>query len=251
MSDSLHGKRILVTREENQAKEFSDLILQHGGIPLEVPLLKITCIDQEDTGNYFDAIEEYQWIFFTSANGVRCFFQLAGNYIMDNNKLEKIRFAAVGRKTEKALKEYGFSAEFVPAVYNADVMAEEFLSDFQADSPVLLVRGTRSRDILPERFSQNGVIFDSIVVYKTSFNTEAEVLLNEILNQKDLDFITFTSPSAVEAFVKAANTESKVVCVCIGTTTESRARELGFSSVITAEEFTIEGMIECISNNIS
>lgn len=250
MSGSLHGKKILVTREENQAKEFSDKILQHGGKPIEAPLLKITCIDQEDTRNYFNAIEKYQWIFFTSANGVRCFFQLAEKYSLVNNKLQTVRLAAVGTKTEKALNSYGYSADFVPAVFNAEVMAEEFLSNFQADSPILLVRGTRSRDILPEQFSQNGVVFDSIVMYRTTFNAAVEAQLNEILKKKDLDFITFTSPSAVEAFVNAANAESNAICVCIGTTTETRARELGFSSVITADEFTIEGMIESISKYI-
>lgn len=250
MTSSLYGKKILVTREESQSKEFAEKVIEHGGKPIEAPLLKITCIEN-DTVQYFDAIDKYQWIFFTSANGVRCFFQLAEKYNLDLYKLQKIQIAAVGRKTDKALKAYGFSADFVPTIYNADIMSKEFINNFQADRPILLVQGTRSRDVLPEEFSRKRIAFDTMVVYETSFNEEAAGTLNDILQRRDLDFITFTSPSAAEAFMQTAKTKSDAICVCIGTTTKIRASELGFTSIISADEFTIEGMIECMSNYIT
>ncbi|WP_121615104.1 uroporphyrinogen-III synthase [Virgibacillus halodenitrificans] len=250
MNVSLQGKQILVTREKKQAKEFADLILEHQGIPIEVPLLTVSCKDHKENQEVLQSISNYDWIFFTSANGVKCFFEMVEKYLTPENALPT-NIAVVGHKTENALKRFGYSATFRPSVYNAEVMGMEFLTEFPNPGSILLVRGNLSRDVLPTTFIDNGLNFDSIEVYETSYNFLVKEQLNKHLEKSQIDFITFTSPSTVESFCAMAAKKTGFVYVCIGTTTENKAREIGLSPIISPSEFTIEEMVRSISKYIS
>ncbi|WP_249870959.1 uroporphyrinogen-III synthase [Oceanobacillus saliphilus] len=249
MEPSLHESKILITRGAKQAKALSDKVIALGGIPIEVPLLRISCKEEAENSQILHNLHRYKWIFFTSSNGVDCFIQLMEKYHLEN--LQDIKFAAVGHKTEQALKDYGYVPSFIPSIYNADVMAAEFLKDFKDEGPVLLIRGNRSRDVLPTEFSKHELSFDVLEVYETSFNYDAKDQLNELLKKNEIDFITFTSPSTVEAFVEMAEVIPEKHYVCIGTTTEQRALEFGFKSLITPQEFTTDSMLQAISNYIN
>jgi uroporphyrinogen-III synthase len=251
MTISLHEKNILITREERQGKQFAEKIRKYNGNPVEVPLLKISCKDHSGNQIIFDRLANYQWIFFTSANGVRCFFQLADACNLDTQVLKPLNIAAVGHKTEEALEDYGFAAAFIPSVYNAEVMAKEFFHVYHDVSPVLIVRGSKSLDILPAEFANNGITYDAVEVYETTFRTDMKERLNETLNSKQIDFITFTSPSSVASFQEMAQVKLNVPTVCIGTTTEKKAKQSGFHSILVPEEFTVDGMIECMGAYLS
>ncbi|MBP1947689.1 uroporphyrinogen-III synthase [Virgibacillus litoralis] len=254
MSVPLHEKRILITREENQAKEFSEKVKQHGGKPIEIPLLKISCKDKLENKQLLENIHHYKWIFFTSSNGVVCFFQFAKQYKWMSNVLDKIKFATVGHKTAQTLEAYGYKADFIPSIYNADAMATEFTEKYTVvDEPLLIVRGNKSREVLPEWLTKHEICFDVLEVYETMYNFRVEEELNQLLNQNKLDFITFTSPSAVEAFSEMSNGQIRKnqVFVCIGTTTKKRALELGITNTLTPEQFTIDGMLEQIIDYIA
>ncbi|RDW21653.1 uroporphyrinogen-III synthase [Oceanobacillus chungangensis] len=248
MAISLQNKKIVITREAGQAKLFSEKILKHGGIPIEMPLLKISVKDHIENANILRNLATFEWIFFTSANGVSAFFTLASRYEVDLEKLHAKKFAVVGHKTEDVLNTYGFTADFIPTVYNAETMASEFLAAVGTVDSILLVRGNRSLAILPTAFSENDVIYAGMEVYETVFNEDIKKALNQLLTEDDYDFITFTSPSCIEAYHEMAKEKVQQKCVCIGTTTERRAIELGFTDILTAEEFTIDGMIEAMSN---
>src|SRR5690625_7201024 len=112
MSGILQDKHILVTRAEHQAEEFADQIKQHGGKPYIVPLLKISRIVDRNYLEILENIEQYEWIFFTSANGVHCFFQIWKNKF-GMRELSHHKFAVVGRKTNEVLQEYGYEASFI------------------------------------------------------------------------------------------------------------------------------------------
>lgn len=251
MMACLQNKKILITREQKQAQAFAESIVKHGGEPVEVPLLEIRCKDRPEDRRLFQSLAAFQWVFFTSANGVSCFFQLLHKHHINPAILKTIKIAVVGHKTENALKDHGISADFIPGVYDAAHMAAEFLGRFNIEGPILLVRGNRSRTILPERFSQIGVDFSTIEVYETGFHYKKADQLNEVLRKKAYDYITFTSPSTVDAFTEMAVTDYDKVCVCIGTTTEAHAREMGFTTTLTPKEFTIDGMITSMCNDIA
>ncbi|MGM8366335.1 uroporphyrinogen-III synthase [Virgibacillus sp. W0181] len=244
MTLSLQQKKILVTREQKQAFIFSEKIRHHDGVSVEVPLLDIMC---KKTSHKVD-VSEYDWVFFTSANGVECFLK--------TNRFAGMKpsFAVVGHKTEHALKKFGCRAHFVPSIYNADVMAKEFMEKHPKAKKLLLVRGNRSRDVLPKQFTRHGMLFDTIEVYETNYNQSSKTQLQQLFQTNhSIDFITFTSPSTIDAcmeFIDDTNTMENVlstVCVCIGTTTEKRAKEAGFQNVLVPDVFTIEGMIDQMS----
>lgn len=251
MNLSLEGKTILVTREKKQADIFAKMIVQEGGTPVVIPLLKIVCREEEKNRHIFQQLPSYDWIFFTSANGVFCFFQLLEKYHADINPLAKL--AAVGHKTEAVLIKHGYTVDFVPSVYDAEHMANEFLPQHKVNGRVLLVRGNLSRDVLPNYFTNEDIFFDILEVYETKHNTSKKELLNETLATKKLDYLTFTSPSTVDAFMKMASRANQkkhlhnTTCVCIGTTTERRAKELGFETIKSPAQFTIEEMIKLMS----
>ena len=248
MIQSLEGRKILVTREASQAKQFSDLITNSGGVPVEVPLLTIRCIDQ--TNNDLD-VNQFNWIFFTSAHGVNCFFK---QFMKEDFK--NIKFATVGHKTEKALKSFGYKAEFIPSTYNAEIMAKEFFEIYPDANYILLVRGNISRKLLVKELTERNLAFDTCVVYETAYFLEMKDQLIRVIEEENIDLITFTSPSTVKAFMEIMGQQPDinkilhVPCVCIGTTTEQAAKKFGFTTTIVPDTFTIENMVESMKNYI-
>ncbi|GAA0601358.1 uroporphyrinogen-III synthase [Virgibacillus siamensis] len=250
MSAALHGKKILITREKKQAREFSEKVLQAGGIPVEVPLLKISCMENDSTRQLLDGVTTYNWIFFTSANGVDCFFKRDGWKTIK----DETRIAAVGNKTAGKLEDYGYRVDFIPTTYNAESMTNEFLEqDSLNDSRMLLVQGTKSRDILPKWLTEQGIRFDTVVVYESLFEYGSKQHLSRALAGDSMDFITFTSPSTVDAFLEMneGRVQKGSVYVCIGTTTSDHAKESGFENILRPDEFTIDGMVQCMSDYIA
>ncbi|QKY69593.1 uroporphyrinogen-III synthase [Lentibacillus sp. CBA3610] len=246
MAAPLGGQKVLITREKKQAKEFARKVSQYGGIPVEVPLLKISCKYDEDVINLIQNQRQNKWLFFTSANGVDCFFQILNDYHVDQGLFSEAKFAVVGRKTARALESYGYRADFMPTTYNAETMTNEFFAGYAyMEEPVLLVRGNWSRNELPDWFQEHGIQFQTLEVYETGYHFAMKEKLNAILTQNDLDVITFTSPSSVDAFMKMKETKLNynLPIACIGTTTEKRASEAGFVNLLVPDEFTIDGML--------
>ncbi|MCF3941903.1 uroporphyrinogen-III synthase [Oceanobacillus alkalisoli] len=244
MSSDLQGKRIIVTREAGQAKSFSDKIRELGGVPIEIPLLRINCISPNNEQDIFNQLQSYHWIIFTSANGVNCFFAAS-----DKNQgcfREQVKIAAVGHKTDLALRRFGYTADLVPDTYDAETLSAIFLPIHQNGERILLVRGSRSLDVLPKRLGEKGIAFDSIEIYETNINEEIKDRLTHVVQQGAFDYLTFTSPSTVNGFIDLYGKAVSAPCVCIGTTTEKAASAAGFTHLITAKTFTIEGMLEAM-----
>jgi uroporphyrinogen-III synthase len=246
----LRGKQIIVTREDAGGKIFSNKIRQYGGIPIEVPLLQIECDDCDENIRVMKKLERFDWFIFTSANGVECFFQLADQHQISYEILKSKNIAVVGEKTNKKLKEYGYSADFVPTIYDADTLSEEFLAETQHPGEILLIRGNLSRDVLPIELKKANISFESLYVYKTTVNGKSKYLLHEVLH-KDFDFITFTSPSTIDAYFELSGYLVDNPCVCIGTTTEKKAKEKGFNTILTPKVYTVEAMIDMMIDYIN
>jgi uroporphyrinogen-III synthase len=235
MEIDLQQKKILVTREKKQAELFAEKIEQANGKAMIVDALKIDCLCPQ-----IENIAGYEWLFFTSANGVSCFFERFRDHLQGH------KLAVVGPKTNEVLHEFGYTADFMPSIFNAQTMAAEFLAEYGSHQTVLLVRGTLASPVLVDAFHKAGVYFTCLEVYQTVINETNTEKLNKIVDQKQLDFITFTSPSTVDAFVHMVHDLSaarRSVAVCIGTTTEKRAKEQGYSKRLVPDHFTIEGMM--------
>ena len=239
----LTNKHVLVTREATQATEFNQMIENNSGKVLSAPLLKINPVKFKQINP-----NHYNWIFFTSANGVECFLE----QMPDKTFLQLIKIAAVGHKTENALKKYGVTADFIPTIYNAEKMAKEFLEKHPLANHILLIRGNLSRDVLPNYFREKEITFENLVVYETVANKQIKSKLNHIFKTERIDYITFMSPSTIKSFLELLEEkyhiealETKVIC--IGTTTERIALDHGFKHVSIPNQFTADSMLEKIA----
>lgn len=252
MSGPLSGKKILVTRGKAQAKLFAKKIKAAGGIPIEVPLLRFQKRVTKENENILDQLHEFTWVFFTSANGVKFFFDLLELYSVDRSILTSLNIATVGKKTEKLLCGYGFYSDFIPEVYSGKAMAEEFMAAKHTNERLLLVGGNLSRNTIANELRKQQIFFRIATIYDTLPNVEMNQLLVEYLSTETIDAYTFTSPSAVQAFSIMTTSireithkvKAESLCVCIGSTTENKAKQEGFGKIRTPTEFTTDAMID-------
>lgn len=244
---SLHNKKVLVTREISQAESLTNLIEEYNGTAIVVPLISIECFKDIQI-NLLE--KKYEWIFFTSVNGVRCFME----QYRDEISINEMKIAAVGHKTANKIKQYGCDVHFIPTTYNAETLAKEFFRQNPNANHFLIVRGNISRNVLLEAFQEKNVLFEPLVVYETKSNLFVKDELIHIMENEQLDYLTFTSPSTIITFVQLlaeTNLLDKVrqlPTICIGTTTEKEARLHQFTTVVTPESFTIEGMVQALVN---
>ncbi|MFD1449829.1 uroporphyrinogen-III synthase [Oceanobacillus sojae] len=248
MEKPLHGERILITREETKAAEMAKKVIKLGGSPVITPMIEIKFLKNLGDISILKRLSSFSWVFITSANGVDGFFQLLRK---QNIKLpEEVKIGIVGKKTEEALHTYGYEASFIPATYDALAMAEEFLAFYTSDKPVLLIRGNLSRPTLPEKLEEEQITYEVLEVYETTYCIESKRKLNQEL--PTVSYITFTSPSTVEAFVQLAEyIPNTATYICIGKTTEEKAKQLGIPDVYTSTPYTTDAMLDLIAKIVN
>lgn len=247
----LSYKQILVTRAREQASDISNLIRKHGGIPIECPLIS-TRFPQERNVimETIQQLEQYEWIVFTSMNGVHRFFDLFSLYRKpDFSKLSRWKFAVVGEKTRKALADKGLSARIMPDVYEASHLYTALVQQLRGNESILLARGNLAKEELAQRLSKDGFQVTDLIVYETYRNEESRELLYPMIINRELDMITFTSPSTVRYFVEILegyewrSAVKPVKIACIGPVTSKEAEKMNLNVDIVAPHFTSEGLV--------
>lgn len=249
MGKPLHGERILITREVTKADAMAEKVTKLGGSPVVVPMIEIKFTKKPENHVILERLVDFSWVLLTSANGVHGFFQLLRQY--DMTLPQTLKIGVVGKKTEKVLNAYGYSASFVPETFDALAMAEGFMSFYEKrKKPVLLIRGNLSRKTLPEKFREAQIPFETLEVYETMYARESQQELNRVL--PFVDYITFTSPSTVEAFTAlAAHIPEKATYICIGQTTEEKAEEAGIPNLYTSSPYTTDAMLRLIGKLVN
>jgi uroporphyrinogen III methyltransferase/synthase len=252
----LLGKRIVVTRAREQASDLIKKLADLGADCLECSTIKI--MPPEDEAPLNRAIQDlanYDWIVFTSVNGVAYFFEtlFAGN--KDVRALNQLRTAAIGPATAKRLLDFGLKSDIVPETYRAESVVEAFSKEDIKDKKILLPRAAEARPVLPVELIKMGAQVDEVPAYRTIKDPEkADVLISE-LEDKAVDLVTFTSSSTVKNFkelLPAGQFEQLikgVTVASIGPITTDTAKDLGFTVDISAEEFTIAGLCDAILNH--
>lgn len=246
---NLQNQSILVTREKSDATKFANEIIKYGGRPITMPLLQIDCLTFENRKQSQLTDINYEWIFFTSKNGVNCFLKK-----LENERLLQstgVKIAAVGSKTADALIALGYHVDFIPSQYNAEVMAAEFLTKYPDTGQTLFVRGVIASNILIDAFTKANRQFYCYEVYDTLVNLPIKDELHHVLYNQKIDILTFTSPSTLNAFVNLVEKPElffSTPAVCIGMTTQRRAKEVGFTKTIVPKKFTANGMIMALSD---
>ncbi|MBB5324592.1 uroporphyrinogen-III synthase [Anoxybacillus tepidamans] len=243
----LSGKTVLVTRGKEQAKEFSDKLKQAGAHPIEIPLISVSAVTEtEKIDECICRLSLYDWIIFTSVNGVRFFFPFVG----DQAKLPTI--AVVGKKTALALEKRGIRPAVVPDEFVAEGLAEAMKSLVKPNDRVLLVKGNLARPTLKEALVQLGADVTDLVVYETKMNESGKEQLLDLLKKQALDVVTFTSSSTVESFMNMLDgiewrrLLAHCVIACIGPITKQTAEQFGLRVHICPEQYTIDDMIKAM-----
>jgi uroporphyrinogen-III synthase len=239
-------KRILITRPRAQADDFAANLRVAGFEPIFFPVIEIQPIeDNFALERALSKIGCYDWLVFTSVNAVEVVLPQ-----LPDGSLPQI--AAIGPKTAEALQRQGITPNFVPDEYVAESILPG-LGDLRGKW-VLLPRADIARKALPEAIFEAGGIPHEIAVYRTLPTQPSPDGLAAL--RSGVDVVTLTSPSTVHSFVTIARQNGldplalpgNPVFACIGPITEQAAREEGLGNLMTAREYTTEGLIEVISN---
>jgi len=253
----LWAKRIVVTRARAQASVLVDRIVELGGDAIEFPTIKIVKeIDLNLLYKAFSDIDRYDWLIFTSVNAVDIFFDELVTKKMDIRKLNGINICAIGPITKQRLEARGIRVDIVPDEYRAEGILKKLKPSIKPGQWILLPRARGAREILPEKLRQWGAHVNIVNLYQAeAVHNVSRETMNDIISG-GIDYLTFTSSSTVYNFVKIIGAENiprvnrgcKVAC--IGPITAQTAEEAGFYVDLMASEYTIEGLVEAIKNDI-
>ncbi|MDQ0196756.1 uroporphyrinogen-III C-methyltransferase [Paenibacillus wynnii] len=252
----LFGKRIVVTRARSQASELVDRIDELGGEPYEFPVIETVMPRDEDKkaeiASALAVLETYDWVIFTSVNGVEFFFRHLTELGVDIRGLFHARIAAVGPATAEALAVRGLMTEELPARFQAESLIEAIGAELLPGQKVLLPRGDLARDWLPDKLIELGLQVTVADTYETVVTGEDDDELLKLLEEGRIHAVTFTSSSTVHNFLeilKRMGLEdplpllANVKIACIGPITEKTAIEAGLTPGLLASEATIDGLV--------
>jgi len=245
----LFGKRVLVTRARPQASALSQRLRELGAEPVEFPTIAIAPpSDWSNLDQALDKLAAYDWIIFTSANGVEAVIERLRALGSDLRLLDGPRVAAIGPATAQALQDHGVRVDFVPSIYVAEEIAAG-IGDVRGQR-ILLPRADKARPALGEGLCEKGALVDEVVAYRTTAAPSGD--LQAILADGKIDILTFTSSSTVKNLAAALGGRASgealagMLVACIGPVTARTAQELGIRVDVVAREHTIEGLVDAI-----
>jgi uroporphyrinogen III methyltransferase / synthase len=252
-SHPLAGRRIVVTRARSQASSLARRLKELGGEVIEFPTIEIQ--PPESYAALDEAIREihaYDWLIFTSVNGVEQFFNRSKLLDKSPTRLEGIEIAAIGPETASAVEAAGLRCRLVPKQYQAEGLLELLTPEQVHGKRVLLPRAAQAREILPETLREWGAQVDVIEAYRTVIPASDVSGLMYSIQKREIDMVTFTSSSTVTNFVRLlegqrlADSLRSTAIACIGPITQKTVEELGGHADVVAEEFTILGLVQAI-----
>ena len=247
----LYGKRIMVTRARTQASALVDLLAREGAEAVEVPSIQIAPVT-DDTPLRRAALElsSYQWVAFTSVNGVEAFWQALEREGLDARAFASARVAAIGPATAGSLARRGIHADVVPGEYVSEAVVEALRDHIQPGDCVLLPRAEEGRVALVEGVLALGASVDQVVAYRTLVPEDSQEKALTLLVDGKIDVVTFASSSTVRNLVRLLRGDvsllQRPVIACIGPVTADTARGLGLRVDVQASEYTIPGLVEAL-----
>ncbi len=253
----LFGKRVLMTRAKDQAHELATRLASYGADPVEGSTISIVPpLDWTPVDRAISEIHTYDWMIFTSVNGVNRFMTRLRAKGLDARCLAGRRLCCIGPRTAEELEQFGVRADLVPAEYQAEgVLAALNQQEIHA-SRILIPRAEVAREILPDQLRARGAHVDVVSVYRTlTPDVNAEGWWQELRDHR-LDVVTFTSSSTVRNFVAMLGGMAvvspllqSVTIACIGPITAKTAEEFGLTVSIMPSENTIPALVEAIAHH--
>ena len=256
----LLGKGVVVTRAREQASGFADLLGDMGACVHQFPTIKVNPLaDYSAVKQSIEKISEYDWLVFTSVNGVRHFWAVLDQMGLDTRALGGRRVAAIGPATADLLAEHGVRPDFVPDKYVAESVVAGLLERGVAKgSRVLIPRARVAREVLPEELRRAGAEVTVLPVYETSLaEAEREDMASAVraaLEAGEIRYVTFTSSSTVENFFamvapEELRTYANVRLASIGPVTARTLEGFGFTAHVQPGEFTIPALAQALAED--
>jgi len=251
----LAGKKILITRAREQSGDFATLLKKLGAEVIEFPTIQIVPpTTWKGLDRAIDQLNSYDWIIFTSANGVNFFFERLSEKREDRDLPSSLKVCAIGPATAYQLKERGIRVDYVPKEFVAEAILKGFKEMVVKGKRILLARAKEARDTLPQGLREMGAKVDVIEVYRTIKPKGGVKRLRHLLTDGGIDAITFTSSSTVTNFIDLLKKEDfkkflkGIAIACIGPITAQTVKKLGMKAHIQPKEYTIPALVQAISN---
>jgi len=251
----LFGRRIMVTRAREQASQFIRDLTRLGAGCIEFPTIKIV---PPTTWKALDrsiaSLESYQWLLFTSVNGVKYFLKRLEALGRDVRDLKGLKIGAIGPKTAEVWQDMGIKPDLLPDEYRAEAVVECFQRLGVKGARILLPRAAKAREILPDELRKMGAEVDVVPAYQTVKPDSDTAGVKKMMEQGTIEMVTFTSSSTVTNFVEMFETDRKklekwmtgTAVACIGPITAKTAQENGFDVDLIPPEYTIEALTESV-----
>ncbi|MBO0994097.1 uroporphyrinogen-III synthase [Bacillus sp. SD088] len=250
----LKGQHVLITRGGEQGEQFSLDVASAGGIPHMLPLIDFRRFTDPNQAYYLHHLREYDWVIFTSKNGVHYFFEQLKKHVDDVSVLsQSIQFAVVGEKTKEALDRYHIASCFMPHIFTAEDFVQEFFQTGYSAQKVLIPKGNMAKRTIAEGFWSRGILADEWIVYETFYPPGQNDQLLKLVKEDTLDVATFTSPSTFNHFMKIVKQPFKrhidrLIIATIGTVTKQVIENEGYHVQICPEKFTMDDLFQEIYN---
>ncbi len=245
----LAGRRIVVTRTRKQAGALSEQLRQLGAEVIELPTIRIE--PPSDLRAFAELVQDahaYDWIVFTSPNGVTAFFEMFYKLYDDARDLGGARIAAIGPATAQRVRNFHLKVDLQPAEFVAEAVVREFKKQGDIENlRILIARAEEARDLLPKELGALGAIVDVAFAYRTVAETTDRTEARSRLAAEGADMITFTSSSTVENFLALGLPWPQGMQVAsIGPITSHTARDRGLTVGVEASRHDIPGLVEAI-----
>ena len=247
----LTGRRIALTRAGTQNSELHAKLAALGAEVIELPLIRVTkSVRNEDLAEVFPELGGYDWIAFTSANGVRFYFEEFLRVFDDIRSLGLIRIACVGEATAKAVTALHLKVECQPAIATAEALAAALIATGSLDSAkVLVVTGNKNREVLVSKLEEARAIVDCLQVYQTENNDLTGDAAAADFRARGADAILFASSSAVQSFadqaksLQLAKDARRPLAGSIGPQTGETMKQIGVPIDFSAKEPSLDALV--------
>lgn len=250
----LAGKRILITRAREQSGEFVTFLKKLGAEVIEFPTIEIIPpLSWKELDRAIARLRTYNWIIFTSANGVIFFWQRLREKGKSNRFPPSLKVCAIGPATANQLRERGVPVHYIPKEFMAESILEGFQEMAIKGKRLLLARAKKARDILPKGLRKMGAEVDVVEVYRTVKPKGGPKKLTELLTDRKIDVIAFTSSSTVNHFAELLKKEDLkkllkgIAIASIGPVTAKTAKEWRLRVQIQPKQYTIPGLTQAIA----
>lgn len=245
----LVGWTVVVTRAAAQAGDLARLLSDRGASVREVPLIRVEApADDAPLRAAIRDLASFDWVVFTSANGVERFWAALERESLDAKALGAARIACIGPGTAAALARRGLRPDLVPDAYVAEALLEALEQAGELAGRRILLPRAAGRPVLPDGLRDRGAEVVEVEAYRTVPETARAAELRSWLAASAIDAVTFTSPSTVASFVDSVGAETgRALVAVIGPVTAEAARRAGLPVHVQATDHTMLGLAEALA----